>query len=338
MFWGVYLFFAISGLLICTRILDEEEVSGKFRLKYFYIRRFFRIQPAAWTYLALIALLTLLGIAHESWRSWFASLFLYQNFLYTDFAPDQVLYRSALTGHFWTLAVEEHFYILLSAVLAWITQRRVVAIGALFVVLLLLNRFLIVKMGVDPAEHPRASMWVLPFLVFPALLAVLLRNPKVMHYAQVLLTPWVAFTCTAVAILFYYLRTTDFSFSFVSFTTLERSVHVLFYAFSMWVVATMLHPNSWTSRFLELKPLRFVGRLSYSLYLWHVLFLLSAQPQAGITWRPLVLLSLAPWRYVATIAAALTSYYCIERPLIRLGHRLAPPVTPGHADLRVSST
>jgi peptidoglycan/LPS O-acetylase OafA/YrhL len=45
--YGVYLFFAISGLLITTRILEEEEICGYFDIRRFYIRRIFRIQPAA---------------------------------------------------------------------------------------------------------------------------------------------------------------------------------------------------------------------------------------------------------------------------------------------------
>jgi hypothetical protein len=65
--YGVYLFFAISGILICTRILEEEAAVGRFRLGSFYTRRLFRIQPAAVTYLAVVGLLTLAGCIHERW-------------------------------------------------------------------------------------------------------------------------------------------------------------------------------------------------------------------------------------------------------------------------------
>src|ERR1700731_4331889 len=50
--YGGSLFFAISGILITTRILEEESLCGFFDIKKFYIRRIFRIQPAAWAYLA----------------------------------------------------------------------------------------------------------------------------------------------------------------------------------------------------------------------------------------------------------------------------------------------
>src|SRR5438309_1226291 len=51
---GVDLFFAISGMLICTRLLEEEAALGQISLKGFYIRRFFRILPPAFAYLALM--------------------------------------------------------------------------------------------------------------------------------------------------------------------------------------------------------------------------------------------------------------------------------------------
>ncbi|HLI77406.1 MAG TPA: hypothetical protein VKV02_10715, partial [Acidobacteriaceae bacterium] len=113
---------------------------------------------------------------------------------------------------------------------------------------------------------------------------------------------------------------------------------VFFYTCGFWIVATVLHPRSWTTRFLEVKVLRYVGRLSYSLYLWHILFFITSDPVTRVTNPALLFLASRPSRYLATAAVALLSYYWIEKPLIRLGHRLAPPATPGHADLDTTTT
>lgn len=69
--------------------------------------------------------------------------------------------------------------------------------------------------------------------------------------------------------------------------------HLLYYLFTLWVVATMLHPASLTTRLLELPPLRFVGRLSYSIYLWHVLFFFLASEE--VTSPLLHVLGRRPW-------------------------------------------
>ena len=109
---------------------------------------------------------------------------------------------------------------------------------------------------------------------------------------------------------------------------------ILFLAFQFWVVATMLHPQSWTTRVLEWKPLRYVGRLSYSIYLWHAVFLIGGHAAVGLQGPWLLVLTTRPWRYIATGAMAMLSFYLVEKPMIRLGHRLAPPATPGHKDLQ----
>jgi peptidoglycan/LPS O-acetylase OafA/YrhL len=94
----------------------------------------------------------------------------------------------------------------------------------------------------------------------------------------------------------------------------------------------MLHPRSWSTRVLELRPLRFIGRISYSIYLWHILFY-SAIDLPPVSSHVLLVLSERPWKYVCTLVVAVASYYLIEKPLVRMGHRLAPPATAGHKDL-----
>jgi peptidoglycan/LPS O-acetylase OafA/YrhL len=71
--------------------------------------------------------------------------------------------------------------------------------------------------------------------------------------------------------------------------------------------------------------MRFIGRLSYSIYLWQQLFF--TMEDNGKT--PLGKLNFFPWNYLATIALALLSFYFVEKPLIRVGRKLVPPSTPG---------
>lgn len=332
--WGVFLFFAISGLLVCTRILEDEALLGRFRVGDFYIRRLFRIQPAALVYVAVIALLSWAGIAHERVSALLGALFLYQNYL---FHLSDTTGRWFLTGHFWTLSVEEHFYLLLSLLLFWFKRYRVRVFAAVVMVDLLwcwaAPQFLHLY---DPANRNRYTEFTIQYLLVPAIFALLLQRAGFRAFMVRYLQPWVAFGLTILlkqAALV--LRPLPPAYQHRLVWWILSHPPVLFYAFQFWVVATMLHPLSWTTRALESKPLRYLGRLSYSIYLWHVLFLIGGHAAVGIHARWLLVLTERPWRYVATGVMAMLSFYLVEKPMIRLGHRLAPPATPGHKDLQV---
>jgi peptidoglycan/LPS O-acetylase OafA/YrhL len=84
------------------------------------------------------------------------------------------------------------------------------------------------------------------------------------------------------------------------------------------IAATALHPQSLMSKFLELAPVKFVGRISYSLYLWQQLFFHGDDLSASNFFHSHALIS-----WSATFACAIASYYLIETPLIRRGHKIA---------------
>ncbi len=331
--WGVFVFFAISGYLVCTRILEDERIQGHFRVGAFYIRRFFRIQPAAFVYIGVISALTLLRVLHESRRSALGALFFVHNYFF-DARDVPRVQEWAMFGQFWSLAVEEHFYVVLSALLFFVKRQRVLVFAVLLV---LLQVFYL------HSEHgsfyymlaPRATELNIQYLLTPALLAILLQREPVRTAAIKWLQPWMAFSATLVVKALCYFASPPTDHSGLSLTLFP--FQVWFYSFEFWVIATALHPRSWTTRFLEWAPLRYLGRWSYSIYLWHALFIIGRIPEAGIHTPWLHVLSMRPWRYLATLVMALASYYFIEKPFIRVGHRLAPPATPGHADLAVSS-
>ncbi len=331
--YGVYLFFAISGILITTRILEEEAKIGRFDIKAFYIRRIFRIQPAALVYLSVVLVLLLVGIIHDTVYYWRGAVLFYTNFL---FPGSDVTARGRFTGHFWTLAVEEHFYILLSLLLLFIRKHRDKAFAGMIVAVYVVQ-VIARHHGYYTDASPRRTYWVILYLMTPALLALLLRRAAVMRAAKLFLYPWVAYLGTFVVMEVDRMRH-GLGQHFLSVGMLDAQSGYLFFGFALWIIATMLHPESLSTRFLELKPLRYLGRLSYSLYLRHLLFFNPARAEVGITSPTLLLLSERPWKYLASIAAAMLSYYLIEKPLVRMGHRLAPPATPGHRDLDVQDS
>ncbi len=331
--FGVRLFFAISGFLITTRILEEERLVGRFDLRRFYVRRVCRIQPAAWVYLAVVAAMMIAGIYPARWSSWFGALFLYNNFLPHSWGA------LSPTGHFWTLSVEEHFYLLLSLSLFFVKQRRLLYATAVYLLMVIVAR------STYPVEHgwwnrelaTGQTQWQIHMLWLAALVALLVQRDQVKTMVRRYLRPWVAVVVIVVTVLARNYTGELMEHSPLRLRYIAQQVDFASsYFFPLLVVSTVYHPHSFMSRFLELKWIRFIGRISYSLYLWHLIFFRSPEefgtPATGNVWL-MNHLSAWPLRYVTAFGFALLSYYFVEKPLIRLGHRLAPPASPGRTEL-----
>lgn len=337
---GVYVFFAISGILICTRLLEEERLSGAINLRGFYIRRLLRIQPAALMYLAVVAAVMLLGWFPQAWRFWWGAVFLYRNFQ-IDITSFWASTKGFLTGHFWTLAVEEHFYLLLSLFLFFVTRRRVVWLGLLGLAACLwpfaaMHFFA----KANTASAMRHTDMQLQYLIPATWLALLLQQPRFRAWAQQWLKPLPLIVgSTMLSLSLSHLGGTVGA----AFSTKHPGLAGIFLPywqaslirfFPLWVLATVLHPSSFPTRLLEWKVMKWIGRISYSLYLWHVLFFRGLWPAELAQPHSLLLpLTHAPWNLIAAVVAASASFYLLERPLMRLGHRLAPPATPGRLDM-----
>ena len=118
---GVSLFFAISGFLICSRLLEEQADWGNINLTGFYIRRACRILPPAMLYLIAIGILSLFGTITVTWAEWWSSVFFFRNYL-----PGSAISGGSggYTIHYWSLAVEEHSYLLWPAALVFFGKRK----------------------------------------------------------------------------------------------------------------------------------------------------------------------------------------------------------------------
>ena len=112
--WGVPIFFGLSGLLITKLLLEESDRTGAISLKSFYLRRAFRILPPVFIYIGVIGALGLIVSPTEV----ASSLLFFRNYL-----PEPVQ-AGVYTGHFWSLAVEEHFYLLWPGLLVLVGIRR----------------------------------------------------------------------------------------------------------------------------------------------------------------------------------------------------------------------
>ena len=314
---GVSLFFAISGFLICSRLLEEQQMCGRISLAGFYVRRACRILPAALAYLLVISILGLTGVLIVTPWEWWSSVFFFRNYL-----PYHLINRGwgGFTIHYWSLAIEEHFYLLWPATLAIAGRVRARYIAICGSVVVAIWRWWDLQHGwfsqhVPGLLFPSRTDVRLDALLMGCLAALLLENPRwragfVRHFK-----PSLWWSRVAVYMLIQIVSRQH------RYTLWESMLLPLI------VTGTVYRPDRLVSKVLETSWIRWIGRLSYSLYLWQQLFSIQGGKY------PLALLERFPANIAMVFLMATLSYKFLERPMIRLGHRLAPPPTPGRQDI-----
>jgi peptidoglycan/LPS O-acetylase OafA/YrhL len=132
---GVTIFFFLSGYLITTLLMDERERSGRIDIGKFYFRRVLRLFPPLLLTLVVAYSLVMLGLLDGgiSWVGILAQLLYFANYYGLFFDPGNT--TAAGTGILWSLAVEEHFYMMYPAVLTGLlalglSRQRIVAVLA----------------------------------------------------------------------------------------------------------------------------------------------------------------------------------------------------------------
>jgi peptidoglycan/LPS O-acetylase OafA/YrhL len=314
---GVSLFFAISGFLICSRLLEEQEQTGTTSLWGFYVRRACRILPPALTYLGVIGILGLLGVLVVTPLELGSCIFFFRNYL-----PLGSITRGwgGYTIHFWSLAVEEHFYLLWPALLVLSGKSRARYLAGTLALLVGVWRWWDfrhqwVDRHISGLLFPSRTDVRLDGLFLGCLAALIVVNPGWRAWATRHLTLPVWALCAAAYALFQVIP--------------GRHIYSIWESalLAALVTGTVLRPGTRIGKLLETPGFKLVGRLSYSLYLWQQLFLVP-----GAVY-PLALVQRLPWNFVMVFGIAYVSYEFVERPMIRVGHRLAPPPSPGRTDL-----
>jgi peptidoglycan/LPS O-acetylase OafA/YrhL len=302
---GVEVFFAISGLLICSRLLEEESRSGQISVRGFYVRRAFRILPAALFYLLVIAILAAFHVIPLLALDWFGALFFFRNYvMLIEYLHHSPLAMHWYTGHFWSLSMEEHFYLILPAVLVGFKKLRFWVLGTLALAVIFWRfvraHFLHANYQMTFRTDTHVDALLIPAMIALALYPFL-RNGAAKRYIP-------AWSLPIFVVMEIGLLVTRIPFFF----TLQAALIPLL------ILSIVLHPRTIQASILECYPLRWIGRISYSLYLWQQLFFgvnFAGSPPG------LRVLRQQPFNLMALVVCATFSYYIVEKPLVRLGHR-----------------
>jgi len=306
---GVDIFFAISGFLICTRLLREQQKTGGISLRSFYIRRAFRILPPYLLYLAVVGLLAAGGWIIVQKQEIISALLFVRNYLPAVNTPDIGWY----TGHFWSLAVEEHFYLLWPTLLLLLRRRRANLAALALIIAIAIWRTIDLHYAIffPNAGHifDHRTDTRLDSLLWGCVFAIAFTSGAGHRWLTKWINPlvWLCSVVLVIVLAKYMNAITD---------ALRPPL------FAAIVAATVVHPRWLVGRILEDGRLRWIGRISYSLYIWQQLFLVG-----DLIPRPLPFgrFQEVPLSFVCIFLCAIASYYLVERPLLGLGHRLTRP-------------
>jgi peptidoglycan/LPS O-acetylase OafA/YrhL len=280
---GVRIFFVISGYLITTLLLKEHDRTCTIRMREFYVRRAYRILPAAMAFMLPVFVI----FWHQlRWYHMAAAVLYLANF---DYGHPWFL------GHLWSLSVEEQFYLLWPGVLKkWYRRRAVILVGVIaFAPLYRVACHFLQLHGRADETFPAVA----DILAIGCLLAVLQsRLPKIK-------TVWAGMMLAPVAAVPIYA-------GFLRFHITALLLFVLWPLMHLSIAGLLLHLVQNPYRILNAKPVMWLGKVSYSLYLWQQLFVYGEHAR--------------PWYFVAfALALASASYYLVEQPMLRMREKTA---------------
>jgi peptidoglycan/LPS O-acetylase OafA/YrhL len=314
---GVRIFLVLSGFLISLLLLKETERTGTLSLRRFYLRRIFRIFPIYFAYLAVLAALTLCGLYSDSAGSWIGCLTFTRNMLGRG--------RSG-TIHFWSLAVEEQFYLLwpvmVSALRLW--KHR-----ALYLAILL----------VPIAICPIIRCSFVSDNLGATLSGRILGPRSILVYADSLATgclgAWLAWKSSArwewqrrhtLILLACFAALVGGHLLQVAGT--GRAIDAVIPTVQAWAIlgCIWLGTNEHSLGFgvLNSRPMVTIGVLSYSIYVWHLLFVSHFMGERFDNWPT------HDWRiwFIPALILSALSYYFLEVPFMGLRKKFQSETAP----------
>lgn len=320
-FVGVDLFFVLSGFLI-TRILLElrqEHASIASAAKYFFWRRFLRLVPAFYAAILIVALFGL-GEMRERW------------FIHAAYLSN---FEVAIAGHwndashFWTLSVEEQFYLLWFGIIMVVPYRSLLPVSAAFLVLANVFRITVFVTGASFYLNVLLP-GVCDGLAIGSIVAIASHDEKFAWIRDLLRNRWTLLVCSVGL----------FAMLTVPFTPAAPLQPVLwmwmtFFAAIIVLEAAVPQPNL-SLEWLKAAPLRHIGKISYGIYIWHYFVGRAVASMDPVPFEEHSIggrIALIAASFAASILIAQISWLAIEQPALRFKRRsetfLRQPSTAG---------
>jgi peptidoglycan/LPS O-acetylase OafA/YrhL len=314
-FLGVTVFFVVSGFLITSLLLWEWEQTQKINLKPFWIRRAKRLLPAM--FLLLISLNVVVPLIKPTIltslrQDTIAAIFYYSNwhYIFQDLSYFESFENPSLLTHFWSLAIEEQFYIIWAVAILFLLKKvknrkgifLLIMGGALMSVVQML---LLYNPNLDPSRVYYGTDTRIFSLLIGASFALLVPRRPLSTMSK-----W-ALELLGIAGISVFLLMTVFTNQYDRFIY-EGGMVVLSFTTAFLVLALAWRSAVIANWILEWKPLKWIGVRSYGIYLWHypvILFMNSNVNTGGIHYGKVSL------ELTLIFLLAAISYSFVEKPI-----------------------
>ncbi len=315
---GVMVFFVLSGFLITWLLLAEDGRYGRISLSGFYRRRVLRIFPAFYCYWLLVVLLLLFTHKHVLWGNAFSAFLYFGDYYNAAFGDPNTAF-----SHTWSLGIEEQFYLLWPLIfsrfrhnLGKMTIFLCGLISAVWIYRLVLCFALHVSQGWIYASFDTR----MDHLMVGCLLAVLLKRGVLMPFWKAVCAhPWLPLiTLGLLACSIYDGRFLIGRYRDIVGFALEPLLIAVF------VVQMIVFCSKRLWHWIEWPVTRYLGRISYSLYLYQQILLFSIRKRLS---GHSVIVQLA-FAVLFTTFVATVSYFVIERPFLRFRSAARPQTKP----------
>ena len=332
--WGVDLFFVLSGFLITGLLYDSKKSAHYFR--DFYVRRTLRIFPLYYGVLALLFIVLPAlptpypaGLAesahHQAWLWLYAS---------NGYLAIHRAWAVPYVGHFWSLAVEEQFYLIWPIVVLSFGRRSLLGICVAVTVLALALRSVLSFAGAGYIAQVVLTPCRFDALCVGGFLALAVRSvglERVARMARLSLGPLLFLVLLASA--WNALRG-----SLSDFVLPIRGTLIALTFGALLVTSLVSRPQSPLSRVLRSRVMCFLGTRSYGIYVFHGIIAYGMGEHLatldGLVARIGSVSAMVVEAVVGagvSILVAAASFELFEKPFLRLKSRLAPSMTGGHA-------
>ena len=327
-FLGVDLFFVLSGYLISSLIIKEYKKTGTLNLYNFYMRRARRLLPAVYFMITVCLLFMVLFNGVLLRKSHLDAVFGYiysSNWWYIFHKLDYFDSFGAQSPfkHLWSLAIEEQFYMFFPLIFLIFNRRKkeegqssslnknfiYIVLGLILIslgthiLLFDINNINRIYFGTDTRAFS-LLVGVVGALVYPMDKLSSPTNAKEsVLYSVVSLTS----ISTLIAIMFY---VSEYN------TWLYRGGFLLVAVLGLIIIISSGKQHTFISKALSFRPIVFIGKISYSLYLWHFPIIVLTTPVSEIGNPNLFYVTL---RIILTVIAATLSYLFVETPIRKLG-------------------